>query len=151
MDRSSRCMFRKPACWAELPATVADTTTGPGSLGKEQGGCKSGHAGDMAREQQARVEGKRRRSMLVEMTATTVVFAGGRRCLISRYSTGSMVKRETGGGSLIVAWAGTLGSAHGPGTAGRAPHATALATLRRKRLSAQGLRGVSLASCLRQG
>ena len=89
--------------------------------------------------------------MLAEMMATTVVFAGGRICLISRYSTGSMVKPETGGDSLTVAWVGTPGSAHGPGTAGQAPHATVLATLTRKRLSARGLRGVSLASCLCRG
>lgn len=88
--------------------------------------------------------------MLAEMTVTTVVFAGGRICLISRCNTGPMVKLETRGDSLIVAWADTLGSAHGSGIAGQAPHAIVLATLTRKRPSSRGLRGVSLASCLRQ-
>lgn len=88
--------------------------------------------------------------MLAEMTVTTVVIAGGRICLISRCSTGSTVKLETGGDSSDVAWVDTLGFAHGPDTAGRARHAMVLAMLRRTRLSARGLRGVSLASCLYQ-
>lgn len=41
--------------------------------------------------------------MLAEMTVTTVVSAGGRICLISRYNTGQMVKLETRGDSLMVA------------------------------------------------
>ena len=126
--------------------------TGLESLGKEQGGCTSGHVADMTRERQVRVvEGKRSRSTWAEMTATPVVTAGGRKCLISRYNIGSTVKLETGGDSLFAAWVGTLGSAPDPGTAGRAPRATALATPRRKQLSARGLRGVSLASCLCRG
>lgn len=88
--------------------------------------------------------------MLAETTVTTVVFAGGRTCLISRYNTGPMVKLETRGDSLMVAWFDTLCSGHGPGIAGQAPHATVPATLTRKRLSSRGLRDVSLASCLRQ-
>ena len=124
--------------------------TGPDNPNKETAGYMLVHAEDMARERLAQAVDTWSMRTLGAAMVIPLALADGKTCETCHRNTGLTLELVRRAGHQTSLWVGSLRPGHSSGTAVQALRRQALGMPMKSPLSAQGLQGASLASCLHQ-